>query len=144
MWLKDNWKIGRRLTAGWVNQVATWFNRLTFQGPLGEQRNSASWTLCHNRPSTENYVDGDCHVVGPFTYADPGEGNEAADAVAADVGGEADTKPTRLYCMTRVAYYHAGDKKLYGYVRALTFDAWGHLTEIGAETRVEIDVTGPC
>jgi hypothetical protein len=144
MWIRDTYKQGQRLAAGWVNQVGTWFNRLHFQGPLAEERNSGSWTLIHKRPTTDAAADGDCHVVGPFTYAAPGEGTEAADAVTVEPGGNDDLKPIRLYAMTRVAYYHAGDKKLYGYVRAVTFDAWGHLQEIGAETRVEIDVTGAC
>jgi hypothetical protein len=144
MWLRDNWERGERLSAAWVNQVGRWLNRLHFWGPVSQSRTSSAWTLRHDRPSTSALTDGDCRVVGPFTYAAPGEGTEAADAAAEDVGDEADAKPIRLYAMTRVAYYHAGDKKLYGYVRAMTFDAWGHLQEIGAETRVEIDVTGAC
>jgi hypothetical protein len=43
--------------------------------------------------------------------------------------------------MTRVAYYHAGHKKVYGYVRLVKFDKYGRLYSVGAETRVEIDAT---
>lgn len=144
MWIYDNFKAGMRLPAAWVNQVAVWFNRLSFDGPLSQDRTSGSWTIHHDRPEVEDFAGTDCHEVGPYTEAAPTEGTEAADATTLKLGSAADDKPVRLYAMTRVAYYDAGDKKLYGYVRALTFDAWGHLIEIGPEARVEIDVTGPC
>jgi hypothetical protein len=43
--------------------------------------------------------------------------------------------------MSRKAYFHGGDKKLYGYVRECLFDVYGRLYSVGVETRVELDPT---
>lgn len=147
MWIKDNWTTRARrweLACAWLNQLATWFNRLTFRGPLRENRTSGSWVISHLRPSADAADDGDCTVIGPRSGGVTSEGLEAADTDTASPGSTTIFKPVRIYAMTRVAYYHAGDQTLYGYVRALTFDAWGHLQGIGAEERITIDVTGAC
>jgi hypothetical protein len=44
-----------------------------------------------------------------------------------------------LWVLSRVGFFHAGDKKLYAYVRKLTVDEKGHVYSIGAETRIEVD-----
>jgi hypothetical protein len=92
----------------------------------------------------------------PMVIVNGGRGStEAGDTTtvgATDEGTEAETGdgwdrgegPLTLNMVTRVAYYHAGDKKLYGYRRQLIFDAAGCLSAISTETRVEIDVVGAC
>ena len=72
------------------------------------------------------------------TIGDATEGSEAAETTTWTYAG---TNGLKLYAMTRVAYYDAGDEILYGYVRLLTFDKYGRLYSAGAETRVSIDVT---
>ena len=146
--IKENWRGKGRWgrLADWCNQIAKWFNRLAFEGPIEEDRSSGQWILRHSPASADagDVDDADCRVVGQFTGSPPAvsEGAEAADTTAVDPGSS--TTYVRAYAMTRVAYYHAGDKKLYGYVRALTFDQYGHLQRVGAETRVEIDATEAC
>jgi hypothetical protein len=44
----------------------------------------------------------------------------------------------------RTSYNSAGDKKLYGFHRTLTFDLTGRLYSVGAETRVTIDTPDAC
>jgi len=46
--------------------------------------------------------------------------------------------------LVRMAYDHTGDKKLYAYYRAYTYDAGGRLLKVSAETRVEIDAPEDC
>lgn len=46
--------------------------------------------------------------------------------------------------LTRLAYNDAGDEKLYAYYRTETYDRFGRLTKVSAETRVEIDEPGAC
>jgi len=72
------------------------------------------------------------------TIGSAAEGSEAAETTTWTYAG---TNGLKLYAMTRTAYYHAGDKILYGYVRLLTFDKYGRLYSAGAETRVSVDVT---
>lgn len=144
-WLKDTWKAGDRPSAGWANLLGHWFSRLKFWGPLGEERNESAWVLGHLQPKTTAEDPADCTVIGPY---DPetqtvGEGAEAADTATAAPGDTIDT-PIMLYGITRLGYYHAGDRKLYAYMRAVTFDPWGHLQAIGPEIRVEVDVTEHC
>jgi hypothetical protein len=81
----------------------------------------------------------------PATYVTIGsaaEGSESAEtttwnAVSDGVGGDA--KGCWFYAQSRTAYYHLGDKKIYGYVRKIKVDQFGRIYDIGAETRVEID-----
>jgi hypothetical protein len=72
------------------------------------------------------------------TIGDATEGNEGEETTTHTYDG---TKGLYFYAMTRVAYYHAGHKKVYGYVRLVKFDKYGRLYSVGAETRVEIDAT---
>jgi len=74
------------------------------------------------------------------TIGSAAEGAEAAETTTWTYAG---TNGLKLYAMTRVAYYDAGDETVYGYVRLLTFDKYGRLYSIGAETRISIDVTVP-
>ena len=41
--------------------------------------------------------------------------------------------------VARVVYNNAGDKKLYAFLRKLSFDAVGFLRLVSAENRVEVD-----
>lgn len=144
--IKDNWRgTGRwaRVSA-WMNQVGKWFNRLVFEGPLEETRDSCQWKLRHSLADSAaaDVADSSCRVLGPVEEEVVGEGAEAADETEIDVGAAATY--VRDYRLVRVGYFHAGDKKLYGYYRAYTYDPYGHLQTIGPETRVEIDATEAC
>ena len=46
--------------------------------------------------------------------------------------------------LSRMAYAHAGDSKLYAYYRTSNYDAAGRLTSVSTETRVEIDAPEVC
>jgi len=46
--------------------------------------------------------------------------------------------------LTRFAYNHAGDQKLYAYYRDFVYDAQGALVSVSAETRVTIDTPESC
>jgi hypothetical protein len=72
----------------------------------------------------------------PIAVGDTDEGSETADATTWTRGDG----PLELSIMTRVAYYDAGDKKLYGYIRTLKVDALGVWWHASGETRVEVDV----
>lgn len=66
------------------------------------------------------------------------EGNEAAETDSFTVG--TDGKGLDLWTLSRIGYFHAGDKTLYAYARKLTVDETGRIYSIGAETRVSVDV----
>ena len=66
------------------------------------------------------------------------EGSESGESTTKTFG---DGKGLSLFVMSRVAYYDAGDKTLYGYTREIRFDENGQLYYVSAETRVTIDVT---
>ena len=96
--------------------------------------------------SGERYRSGDVFIKGGGSPTDPAatvtiggttEGAEAAEATAKTFN---DTNGLKFYAMTRVGYYDAGNKTLYGYVRELRFTSKGQLYLVSAETRVEIDV----
>jgi hypothetical protein len=53
------------------------------------------------------------------------------------------TGVTLRHC-TRIAYDDTGDETLYAYYRTLTYDVWGRLDTISAETRVTIDTPEAC
>ena len=44
-----------------------------------------------------------------------------------------------FWVASRMGYFHAGDKKIYMYMRKLTVDETGHVRAISGETRVEVD-----
>jgi hypothetical protein len=71
---------------------------------------------------------------------DTDEGSEAADTTEWARGDG----PLTLQIMTRVAYFHAGDKKLYGYIREYKWDAIGMLLSVSGETRIELDAATTC
>ena len=71
-------------------------------------------------------------------------GKSRLDAVVNTTGGNYGDSPLDLWVTCRVAYNHSGDKKLYGFVRKLSFDAGGRLVVASAETRVEIDAAEVC
>jgi len=78
------------------------------------------------------------------TIGSAAEGSEAAETTAWENYTLATIKPLDLWVQTRTAYFHAGDKKLYGYFRKLSFDTQGKLYAVSAETRVEIDAAEAC
>lgn len=55
-----------------------------------------------------------------------------------------DGTPLDIWMVSRVVYNHAGDKKLYSYMRKFSYDATGLLIAISAETRVEVDPASTC
>jgi len=82
----------------------------------------------------------------PSTYVVLGsndEGSEAADSTNWLISTDR-SKGLRAWWMWRVAYFDAGDQKLYGYLRRAEFDKYGHLTKVTAEARIEIDVPEAC
>jgi len=82
----------------------------------------------------------------PGTYVVLGssdEGSEAADTTDWLISTDR-SKGLQAWWMWRVAYFDAGDQKLYGYLRRAEFDKYGHLTKVTAESRVEIDVPESC
>ena len=78
----------------------------------------------------------------PDTIGASSEGSESADTSAWDRVDDA--TPVDVWVIGRVGYFHAGDEKLYGYARKLSFDATGRLYAVSAETRVEIDAPEDC
>jgi len=70
------------------------------------------------------------------------EGTEAAYTDTWDVTTNANG--LAQYEMVRVGFFHAGDEKLYGYIRKKEYSADGRLLRVSAETRIEIDVPGLC
>jgi len=48
-------------------------------------------------------------------------------------------KGVKLMTLTRMAYMHTGEQRLYGYYRELKFDGYGKLLEVGIEEQVLID-----
>lgn len=69
------------------------------------------------------------------------EGDEAAATNTWTYGDESAGEKIgcRLYVQTRQAYFHAGDKKWYAYVRLIKISKDGLIYSVGSETRVEID-----
>jgi hypothetical protein len=65
------------------------------------------------------------------------EGSETANSSTWTAGG---TNGLALYEVTRIVYNHTSALTLYAYVRLLTFDKYGRLYSVGAETRVAVDV----
>lgn len=106
-------------------------------GMVGNLKMLDNGELCflhHIRPDSES---------SNTSLGDSGEGTESADASTWLITDDR-TKGLELTLMTRVAYYHGGDETLYGYVRTFTFDLFGHLVEVSAESRVGIDVAELC
>jgi len=69
------------------------------------------------------------------------EGNEAADATTWTYAG---TNGLEEWYCSRIGYFHAGDAKLYMYLRKRTYDKNGQLYSVSAETRVEVDAPEAC
>lgn len=69
---------------------------------------------------------------------------EAESTDTWDVTNQSDKRGVVFTCISRVVYDDTGDETLYAYYRDLTFDAVGHLTLIGTETRVTIDAPESC
>lgn len=80
--------------------------------------------------------------TSPTTISSAAEGSESASSTTWD--RDTDKTPLDLWVQTRTAYFHAGDKKLYGYFRKLSYDSTGRLYAVSAETRVEIDAAESC
>jgi hypothetical protein len=90
---------------------------------------------------------GGAAASAPTYYKTLGSNTEGDEAAATDtwaVGDvDASTPPNPLglwlWIQTRPGYYHAGDKKLYGYFRKLVVSTGGGFVSVSAETRVEIE-----
>jgi hypothetical protein len=78
----------------------------------------------------------------PTAVGDTDEGVEDADTTS--WSRATDGTPLTLQVMTRVAYFHGGDKKIYGYIREFKWDTAGLLLSVSGETRIEVEapVTG--
>ena len=72
------------------------------------------------------------------TIGSTSEGSETAEGTTKTFGS--DDKGLTLYMTSRIGYYDAGAKTLWGYIRELRFDEGGRLCFVGGETRVSIDV----
>ena len=81
--------------------------------------------------------------ASPTTCSVTPEGTETAGGTAWDRANQAGDGCT-VNVISRVAYNHAGDKKLYGFFQTLTFDATGKLADVSTETRYEIDAAEDC
>lgn len=79
---------------------------------------------------------------GPKTIGGDTEGSEAAETTTWD--RDADEQPLTIHMVTRVAFYDAGDQKLYGYIRTFCYDDMGLLRSVSGEVRVSIDVPVIC
>jgi len=83
-------------------------------------------------PCTKPHDPGTFDTVGSLA-----EGSEAAEGTTKIFSNG---KGLKFNIQSRSAYYHAGDKKLYGYSREMRFDRMGRLYYVSGETRWEIDV----
>jgi hypothetical protein len=70
------------------------------------------------------------------------EGSESASADTWDQ--DDDAKGLGWWIVSRIGYFHAGDKKLYAYMRKAQWDSAGNLFHVSAETRIEIDAAETC
>ena len=76
------------------------------------------------------------------TIGSAAEGDEAAETSTWEAGNESE-HGLAVWVQTRTAYYDTGDMKLYGYFRLMTYDKYGRLYSVSAETRVIIDTPVP-
>jgi len=88
-------------------------------------------------------------LTGPATLGSNTEGSEtpSSDTWTRDgttSGSNYAGVPLDLWVVGRVVYNHAGDKKLYAFLRKLSFDSVGFLRVAGAENRVEVDAAEAC
>jgi len=121
--------------------VARWLNGFTYIGFGWIEKPGSGLRVVV--PPVADAKDGDgVEDAGVQAIGDTDEGSEAADTTSFEVG--TDDKGMDLSFMSRVAYFHSGDKKLYGYIRTLRIDRTGLVVSISGETRIEIDVAGPC
>ena len=74
------------------------------------------------------------------TIGSAAEGDEAAETSTWTTGSD---NGLAIWVQTRAAYYDTGDMKLYGYFRLMTYDKYGRLYSVSAETRVIIDTPVP-
>lgn len=146
-WLRTDYQSDNpllKVVADGLNIIGRWGNRMRALYPIVVERQGGGILIRHAQAAPTPPADEDCVVLGCW---DPigeavSEGEETPDTTSYAVGEM--SKPIRIYAMTRVGYYHAGDQKFYGYVRALTLDQWGHWNFVSGETRVEVDVPVLC
>lgn len=81
--------------------------------------------------------------TNPVDLGSTGE-TEAADTATWDRDAQGTGRGVDVIMLMRLAYDDAGDETLYGYYRTFTFDSFGKLKIISAETRVTIDVPEVC
>jgi len=142
--VKTNYERGEPIPAKQLNtigELCNLLNHVVTAGPIRVERQGANLLIQVDAPSGSSASD----VASSWTYetvGDTDEGDEAADTTDFTFGS--DEKGLTLNLMTRVGYYHAGDKKLYGYIRTLNFAPNGRLISVSAETRIEIDAAEAC
>ena len=68
---------------------------------------------------------------------------DETDAAQADTWAVGDGT-LKVIMLTRMAYNHEGDEKLYGYYRDFKYDAYGRLTSVSGEVRVIIETPKIC
>jgi hypothetical protein len=81
-------------------------------------------------------------TTSPTAVGSNAEGSEAANGTT--WSQVSDGTPLDLWFTSRVGYFEAGDKTLYGYARKLSIDACGRVIAVTAETRYTIDVPEVC
>ena len=80
--------------------------------------------------------------ASPYSMGEVTEGPEAASGEG--FSNITQTSGLQFHTTCRIGYWHAGDEKLYAFVRTWCFDRWGHLVSISAETRIVIDTPELC
>lgn len=76
----------------------------------------------------------------PTTIGAATEGSETASTDTWDRTSQSGAGLDEWY-VSRVVYNHSGDKVLYAFLRKRTYDSFGMLRTVSAETRVSVDAT---
>lgn len=81
-------------------------------------------------------------TTSPTTLGSSSEGSETADTTSWTRSSSG--APLDVWQVCRTVYNHAGDKKLYSFVRKFSYDSLGLLIAVSAETRIEVDAAESC
>ena len=68
-----------------------------------------------------------------------GAATEGSETASTDTWTAGTANGLAEWYVSRVVYNHSGDKKLYSFLRLRTYDLYGRLYSVSAETRVEVD-----
>jgi len=84
-------------------------------------------------------------TLAPMSMGNVGEHTDTADTVTFDVTAPATgTAGLQWIINNDLNYNDAGDEKLYGYKRTVTYDSFGRLVAVTAETQNTIDAPEAC